>query len=188
MVRNQKSTEKMPIKKILILVLASFTLHLSAQKPPETIEEYETSYNQRIQQEYLHQVYIPEDLTDAFLQLNKLVEKPSKEKFKSIPEDIAAKKLHFSLGRWIIHNWGFYGGSRLSHHIKSLGLHHPDDMARLIIITYHRSINRKSLNVKALIEKLKAERKKIEEEKAKEGVIIHQEKRIRPKDGIESND
>lgn len=178
----------MTIRSILILVAASFVLHLGAQKPAETIEEYEASYQKRIKEEYLHQVYIPKDLTDAFLQLNQLIDRESKDKFKSIPENIAATKLHFSLGRWIIHNWGFYGGSRLSHHLKALGLYHPDDMASFIIISYHRSINRNNINVKPLIEQINAARKKMEEDRAKQGTIIYQEKRLRSKEEVDRNE
>ena len=178
----------MNIRSILILVAACFALHLGAQKPAETIEEYEATYQKRINEAYLHQVYIPEDLTDAFLQLNQLIDKESKEKFKRIPEDIVASKLHFSLGRWIIHNWGFYGGSRLSHHLKTLDLYHPDDMASFIILSYHRSINRKNINVKSTVAQLNAARKKMEAEKAKMGTIIHEEKRLRSRDNVDRNE
>lgn len=176
------------IRTILSIVVACFVHQLIAQKPAETIEEYEATYQKRIQQEFLHQVYIPKDLTDAFLQLNQLIDSPSKEKFKNIPEEIAANKLHFSLGRWVIHNWGFYGGSRLSHHLKTLGLHHPDDMARFIIITYHRSIKQNSLQVRPLVAKLNEDRKKMEAEKSKNGTIIHQEKRIRSREDVDRNE
>ena len=178
----------MVIRSVLILVISFSFLHLTAQKPPETDQEFEATYQKRVQQEYLHRVYIPKDLTDAFIQLNQLIEKDSKEKFKRVPEDIAAQKLHFSLGRWIIHNWGFYGGSRLSTHLNTLNLHHPDDMARFIIITFHRSLNQNPLKVRELVKKLNEERKKREEERAKQGTIIHQEKRTRTPDKIDSND
>jgi hypothetical protein len=166
----------------LCLILAGMAV-LSAQKPPETLEEYEKAYEYRIRQEYLYGVYIPKDLTDAFIQLNKLIDEPSKQKFKSIDEEEATRKLFFSLGRWISHNWGFYGGSRLSHFLKGLGLSHPDDMARFVIITYHRNLNRKALDVRPLVEKFKAERLKEQEERRKEGEVLFEETRIRGKEG-----
>lgn len=188
MVRKSEIQTNMRIRLILSLVIACFVFQLAAQKPAETIEEFEATYQKRIQQEFLHNVYIPKDLTDAFLQLNQLIDGDSKDKFKSVPENIVSTKLHFSLGRWITHNWGFYAGSRLSHHLKSLGLHHPDDMSRFIIITYHRSLNRESLQVRNLVKFLNEERKKTEEEKAKQGTIIHQEKRIRSREETERNE
>jgi hypothetical protein len=166
----------------LLFTCWSFTA-LLGQKPAETEEEYEKKYQQRIQQTYIYGVYIPADLTDAFEQLNKLVDRDSKKAFKNVEEGIAARKLHFSLGRWMIHNWGFYGGSRLSDHIKKLGIHHPDDMARLIIITYHRYLNKKDLEIKALVESFRAKQEAEKEARKNRGKVITEEKRIREKEG-----
>lgn len=127
---------------------------LNAQDPPATEEEYEERYQRRITQSHLNGVYIPKDLADAFNRLNQLISPESMKKFKGMSEKDATHKLHFSLGRWLIYNWGFYEGSRLSHYLKGLGLSHPDDMARFIIITYHRQLNRQSLEVKPLLEQL----------------------------------
>ncbi len=168
------------IKGFLFLIMLLQTVTgIAQQKPPETDDEFEQAYQRRIQQEYLYNVYIPSDLADAFIQLNKLIDQPSKDKFKNHPEEEAARKLHFSLGRWIIHNWGFYEGSRLSHYLKGLGLHYPDDMARFIMITYHRNLNRKTLDVKPLIEEILENRKKEEAAREQTGEVIHTETRKR---------
>ncbi len=124
------------------------------QSPPETLEEYQERYARRIKLTYLNEVYIPEDLGDAMLQFNKLISPESKQKFKAMTEADAATKLHFSFGRWIIINWGFEEGSRFSHYLKQLGLSHPDDMARFVVICYHRNLNKRPLEAKALIETL----------------------------------
>jgi hypothetical protein len=65
-------------------------------------------------------------------------------------EVTASKGLHFSLGRWIWHNWSFYEGSRLSVYMNKVRVNHPEDMAQVILITYHRYLNKKPLDVKAL--------------------------------------
>lgn len=171
------------LKKSLLPLCMFLAGVLSAQKPPETLEEYEKAYQYRIRQEYLYEVYIPKDLTDAFIQLNKLIDEPSKQKFKSLDEEEATSRLFFSLGRWISHNWGFYGGSRLSHFLKGLGLSHPDDMARFIILTYHRNLNRQPLDVKPLVEKFQADRRKEQEERREQGTVIHKETRKAGKKG-----
>lgn len=168
---------------LLLLCLLAGAFSLSAQKPPETQEEFEKAYQYNIRQEYLHNVYIPKDLTDAFIQLNRLIDEPSKQKFKSLEEEEAASRLFFSLGRWISHNWGFYGGSRLSHFIRELGITHPEDMARFVIISYHRNLNRKPLEVKSLIEKFQSERQKEQEERRNQGEVLFEETRIRGKEG-----
>lgn len=165
----------------LLLLLPFFTFDLAAQKPPETADEYEKAYQRRIRQELIRGVYIPKDIGDAFAQLNRLTDKESRAKFKSIPENIAVRKLHFSLGRWLIVNWGFYEGSRLTVWLNQVGLFHPDDMARFVITTYHRNLNRKSLDVKELVEQLLDARAKMEEEQKKKSskTILSEETRKR---------
>jgi len=166
----------------ILLMLAIFTTGLHAQtKPPSNEAEFEAAYNKRIKKEYLKGVYIPKDLADAFIALNRLTEDASKAKYKSMPEAVAVTKLHFSLGRWMIQNWGFYEGSRLSHYLKELGIHHPDDMARFIMLSYHRNLNKNKLDVKTQIEQIKEMRKRKHEEKMNEGELLHEEKRIRQK-------
>ena len=149
------------------------------QKPPENDAEFEKAYQQRIRKDMLYGVYIPKDLADAFVQLNKRIDSESKQKFQSVPEEEVSDKLFFSLARWIMHNWGFHGGSRFSHYIKQLGIYHPEDMARFVIISYHRYLNKKSLNVKDLVnyfhEKQEQEKQKI----IQKGEILHEEKRVR---------
>ena len=144
-------------------------------QPPQTKEEFEKQYQKRIQQEVLDGVYIPADLTDAFVQLNKLIDPESKAKFKAMAEEDAVHKLYFSFGRWIIHNWGFYGGSRLSHHIRDLGITFPEDMAAFIILSYHRNLNRKELKIKEQVTYYQEKIKKEQEERLEKGKVIHEE-------------
>lgn len=147
------------------------------QKPPETEQEFDEGYQRRIQMEYIDGVYIPKDLSDALAQLSKLVDRESKAKFKSVPEEEAIHKLHFSLGRWITLNWGFYEGSRLSHALRQMGVYHPEDMAGLIIRSFHRSLNQRPIDVKGQIGAIQAEQKKRLEERLQKGNILYEEKR-----------
>lgn len=182
----QKTTEllsQLLIKISFLALLLSVGSSLAGQEPPATQEEFEKRYQQRIQKEFLAGVYIPKDLQDAFQSLDQLVDKESKLKFQSVPEDTAAVKLHFSLGRWMIYNWGFYEGSRLSHYLRSqLAIFHPDDMARFLIIAYHRHLNEKPLEIKALVERIHEKQKREKKDYLKGGEIIHREKR-KPKEG-----
>lgn len=162
-----------------ILILVMITGHGFSQPSVSPDAAIDKKYEERIKKEYIHGVYIPEDLTDAFSRLNKLIDKDSKKKFKEVSEAIAVKKLHFSLGRWMIYNWGFYEGSRLSHSIKQLGVYHPDDMARFIIITYHRYLNKEDLKVKELISEFGEKQEKEKEARKNKGKVIHTEKRKR---------
>ncbi|MFN7117205.1 MAG: DUF6794 domain-containing protein [Saprospiraceae bacterium] len=158
-----------------LLLLSGIAAH--AQEPAQTKEEFEKNYQQRIRQEVLYGQYIPKDLNDAFVELSKRIDAESKAKFKSVSEDEAVHKLYFSLGRWIIENWGFYGGSRLSHYLREMGIAHPEDMAQFIIVSYHRSLNRKELKIKEQIEHYQEKRKKEYLERVSKGQILHEETR-----------
>lgn len=164
------------MKKILLaIILLGSATSIFAQKEMTAEERYEW----RIKQTKLYGVYIPKDLTDAFVELNKRIDRDSKAKFKDAEEAIVAKKLQFSLGRWMIVNWGFYEGSRLTSFLNKLDLHHPEDMARFVIVTFHRSVNRKPLEVKSLIEELKVKRAELEQDRLLQGEILHEETRVR---------
>lgn len=166
-------------------LLTGTSVVYAQEEPVATEAEYDKAYERRIQQEYLYGVYIPKDLSDAIVQLNKLAERESLQKFRMAEEEEAVRKLHFSLGRWMIHNWGFYGGSRLSHALKDMGLHHPDDMARLIIRSMHRSLNKKPIEVKAQIAVLQEAREAERKKRMESAEIIYEEKRQLNRDSIE---
>lgn len=170
---------------LFFLIAGCSTFSVFAQKgesPPQTRAELEKAYQKRITQEYINEVYIPKDLTDAFIQLNKLIDEPSRQKFKEVPEDEAAHKLHFSLGRWMAVNWGFYEGSRLSKFIRDIGIDDPDDMSRFLIISYHRNLNRKPLDVKNQVIFYQEKRKKEKEERIKKGEVIEESVRKKKKE------
>jgi hypothetical protein len=149
---------------LLALPLFSFAQAKQQYKPADNEAEFNTSYEERIKKERLMGRYIPKDLNDAFAVLNTMIEEKDRDKFKSLEEQAALHKLYFSFHRWIIVNWGFDGGSRFSHYLKNMGISHPDDMATLVVLTYHRKLNGKDLGVKELCMKLKEDRKKLFEE------------------------
>lgn len=172
---------------ITLIIVFSFSQSLAQgkdkdPKPVSTEEEFEKQYQKRIKQERVHGVYIPKDLADAFIQLNILIDKTSQSKFRTMPETDAAKKLHYSFGRWLIHNWGFYGGSRYSHYLKSLGIHHPEDMASFTMTMYHRYLNKKKLNVKEYMNNFKAKKEAEREKEIKKGKVLKSFKRKREKE------
>ncbi|MEM6319220.1 MAG: DUF6794 domain-containing protein [Bacteroidota bacterium] len=162
----------------LIVLLPFGTLF--GQEKLSKEEQFQKEYEKRIKKERLYGVYIPRDVPDALTQLNKLTPREAKATFKSVEETTAVKKLHFSLGRWIIHNWGFYKGSRLSHHLKEIGVSHPDDQARVIITAYHRYLNKKPLKVKETAEYYTEKRRKEWEAKRKKGTVLS--KQVRKKE------
>ncbi|MBL7803354.1 MAG: hypothetical protein JNL02_06435 [Saprospiraceae bacterium] len=167
---------------LLALGMAGSTAFGQQFTPANNEEEFERQYQERIKKDVLNGVYIPKNLDDAFAQLNKLITPESKEKIKALPEDSVCIVLHRRLGQWMIMNWGFYEGSRLSHYLRSAGITYPDDMADFLLIGYHRHLNGKPVNVRDLAIYYKEKRKKEFQEKQKEMPVIHEEKRKRPKE------
>jgi hypothetical protein len=153
------------------------SISLFAQPTTQKKNTAEEAYQKRIIQQNLGGVYIPKDLSDAFVQFNKLIEKPTIEKFRSLPEEEADRRLHNGFGKWISFNYSFYEGSRFSVYLNKLGLYDPDDMITFVITTYHRNLNKKKLDVKPLLEKLIENREKIKKERKLKGEIISQETR-----------
>lgn len=163
------------------LLLFIFTSSLHAQQPsvkeewPASTEaEYERQYQERIKKDKLNGTYIPKNLEEALTELDKRISVDSREKLKSIPEDSVCVIMHNRLGQWIILNWGFYGGSRLSHYIRSAGITFPDDMADFLILAYHRRLNAKPVGIKELATEFKEKRKQEFEERKKKGKVIQE--------------
>jgi hypothetical protein len=149
--------------------------------PPDNEAEFEKQYQERITKDRLFNVYIPKNLDDAMAQLDKMVPPDAVSKIKNMPEDSIVPRLHNRLGVWLVNNWGFYGGSRLSHYLRSAGVTFPEDMADLLLIAFHRHLNGKSVAMRELAKPFREKRKQEHAEEIKNGKIIKEEKRIREK-------
>lgn len=143
---------------------------------PRNAEEaaYDSAYAVRIKLDEINGVYIPSNLQDAFVELKRLSSPADIDKFRQATEEIVRTKLHFSLGKWMIVNWGFYEGSRLSHLLKAAGLQHPDDMARVLLVCFHRHLNGRELKFEEEVAFYKAfrEQEKAAQEAEKEVISV----------------
>ena len=146
------------IKRLFIILLAIGTCSLTYSQSEEE-KEYNRIYEQRIQLSRIDGVYIPANIEEAFEELQSLSEPAGLVKFKQAPEAVVAAKLKGGLGRWMLINWGFYEGSRLSHYLKSLGVHHPEDMSQLLLVSFHRHLNQRPLRLKEQADQFQALRK-----------------------------
>jgi hypothetical protein len=164
------------ISAVLLPLFLSGTLH-GQDAPASTQEEFERQYQERIKKERLANVYIPKNLDDALLQFDKIISPEARAGFAAIPEDSVILRMHNRMGQWIILNWGFYAGSRLSHYLRSAGITYPDDMADFLILSYHRKLNGKPVQIKEMALYYRDKRKKEHEQERKEGKVIHEEKR-----------
>ncbi|HUR30389.1 MAG TPA: DUF6794 domain-containing protein [Saprospiraceae bacterium] len=140
----------------------------------QTSEEFEATYAKRIKEEMLNGVYIPADLEDAYTELSRLADPQGLLMFKSAPEDSIRHKLHFGFGKWIMTNWELEEGSRISHYLKMKGVSYPDDMVRVIIVTWHRRLNGHPLKLEEEIAeaKLHMEAEKAKRDKDKKVIVL----------------
>lgn len=138
-----------------------------------TEEAFQEQYQENIQKEYIRDIYIPSDVADAMAQIDLLSDDAGRNKLLEADEHLAADRLVMGLGKWMIVNWNFYEGSRLSHHLKGYGVTHPDDMAKFLIISYHRHLRNAPLELKQRGEAYATERKKEQEIRNKEKKVTN---------------
>ncbi len=166
---------------LVLLVVQGIAQKVEEPKgPPSTEAEYEVQYAERIKQTHLYDVYIPSDLTDAIKELVRLTPESSRIAYQNAAEDVVVQKLFFGLGRWMIYNWGFYEGSRLSHSLREAGIYNPDDMARVLMVSFHRHLNNKPLDVDSQIKMIQERVENERLEKLKSAKSLHEERRIVP--------
>lgn len=135
--------------------------YVSAQVKPKKDEIYTVDpIEKRIQMEYINNVYIPKDLTDALRELDSKMDAAGKEKFAGMTESDASTKVYFSFGRWMSVNWGMEEGSRLTQFFNNQGIAKLEDMIRILMISYHRHVNGKALRTTELLNHYKELRKK----------------------------
>lgn len=164
----------------LLALCTAGTLAAQQYSPPDTDAEFERQYQERIKKDRLSGIYIPKNLDDALAQLHKLTSEESKRAFRAIPEDTVCQIMHNRLGQWMIVNWSFYEGSRLSNYLRSAGVTYPDDMADFLILAFHRHLNGHPVSIKELAVYFKEKRKKVWEKERAKGEVLHEEVRKRP--------
>ncbi len=84
--------------------------------------------------------YIPRDLDDALVELDRIMGTKGHDEVMRTTED-GMIKYHRGLGTWLRNNWGLWKGSRLSEYFHQLGIRHPDDMSGIIFDSYWRKLH-----------------------------------------------
>ena len=156
----------------LLMMFVFSTLSLQAQEFPNTEAEFKSTYKKNIKKSRINGVYIPKDMDDAFGELDNLSTKESKMKFKSGTEDVVADKLQRAIGQWMIVNWNFYEGSRMSHYLKNMGVSIPDDMSQFIIVSYYRHLKGAPLELEQRAQSIFEKRKEEQKERNKNKTVI----------------
>lgn len=167
------------------------TTHKAAPKPPakaapqlgpaDTPTDIERQYQERIVKDRLDGVYIPKNLDEAMVELDKKIGPDMQAKIRAIPQDTVCQLLHHRLGQWMIMNWSFYEGSRLAHYLRTAGVTFPDDMADFLILAYHDHLNGRPFSIKDNAVRFRKVRRAAYEEEVKDGKVLEEKVRPRPK-------
>ena len=104
-------------------------------------EEEAKEYQQKLQKDTINGVYIPKNLEDCFIQLDKLLSGEDKQTIKQLVNKKETIKYHHSLGMWLRNNWGLWGGSRLQKYMLDKKIDHPDGMSAIILKFYYDWLN-----------------------------------------------
>ena len=103
----------------------------------------EQKYLQRLTLEKIDGVYIPANLGECFVELDKTLSEVDKNEMRALAKRDDMIQYHLGLGMWMRNNWGLWGGSRLQKYFEDRGVHHPDEMSSVILYHYHDWLNDK---------------------------------------------
>jgi hypothetical protein len=110
------------------------------ERQQELLEEKE-AYKKRIVADTIDGFYIPKNLEECFLELNKLLKTKDIEEIKNLKSKEEMGMYHFGLGMWLRNNWSLWGGSRLQQYFIKKNIEHPDHMSGLILNYYYDWLN-----------------------------------------------
>ena len=153
---------------ISLLTLINYGLNSQSSLEAEIAQRYE----ENILKEEINGVYIPKDMYETMLELDKLSSPDSKSKIVLGEEEIVTKRLTNGLGKWMIVHWNFVEGSRLSHTIRQMGVTHPEDMSAFIIGTYYRYLKGEPLELESRAEVFYNKRKMEQEERNRSKKVV----------------
>lgn len=94
-------------------------------------------FHKRLTLENIKGVYIPANLGECFVELDKQLSEIDKKEMTGKLNRDDMIRYHHGLGTWIRNNWGLWGGSRLQKYFTDRGITHPDDMSGIILDYYH---------------------------------------------------
>ena len=122
------------------------------ERQEEIIEEQETQ-KKRIVADSIDGCYIPRNLEECFIELNKILKPKDIETFKNLKDRDETALYHHGLGTSLRNRWRLWTGSRLKQYFITKGIQHPDNMSGLILSFYYDWLNGKNDEWKKFEEK-----------------------------------
>ncbi|HEX8284610.1 MAG TPA: DUF6794 domain-containing protein [Pyrinomonadaceae bacterium] len=103
----------------------------------EEVKRERLEYERRLTAESIDGVYVPKNLGECFVELDKKLTEVDKKEMRAQPGREAMILYHFGLGMWMRNNWGLWGGSRLQKYFTDRGVKDPEEMSSVILYHYH---------------------------------------------------
>lgn len=92
-------------------------------------------------------------LDDCFAALQKKMSPEELEGFKKKTESQLGE-YQASLGAWISDNWVKPSGSPLREYFNDLGVYRPEDISKIVLISFHQRLNNKEIPIEQQIKNL----------------------------------
>ena len=93
--------------------------------------------------------YIPRDLDDALVELDRIMGNNGRAEVMNAKEDEMIE-YHHGLGRWLRNNW-LRGESRLAEYFRQRDIHHRDDMTGIIFDSYWRKLHNQPIDLEGQV-------------------------------------
>lgn len=110
-------------------------------------QQEEIKYSQELQKQRKLEIidgdYIPKNLEECFIELDKLLSEVDKKEMQALPKRDDMIKYHLGLGMGLRNRWRLWSASRLQTYFLDRKITHPDSMSSIILFYYHDWLNGK---------------------------------------------
>lgn len=110
------------------------------EKQQQKIKERQ-ELEKRLVAEHIDGVYIPKDLGECFVELDKRLSEIDRREMQALSKREEMIIHHLGLGMWMRNYWVLWGGSRLQKYFADKGVTHPEEMSTVILYHYHDWLN-----------------------------------------------
>src|SRR5262249_4881754 len=110
---------------------------VARQEKLQQLKEQRAERERRMSAERINDVYIPRDLGECFVELDRLLSEIDKNEMRALPKRDEMIQYHLSLGMWRRKHWGLGGGSRLYKYFNDKTLTDPEDMSSIVLFYYY---------------------------------------------------
>jgi hypothetical protein len=109
----------------------------ACKEKQQKIIQDQQEYQRNVTLATIDNIYIPKDLCECFIEIDKLLSYKDKEEIKKLLKKEDIMQYHLSLGMSIRNMWGLWSGSRLQKYFIDKGIYDPDEMSGEIIYGYY---------------------------------------------------